>query len=449
MTGEQIERLSGDDLMQLASDVGPVPWQVGVILQIDTGPGFDLSKALAAIAQRITAVPRLRQVLVRPPLGCGRPIWVDDPRFDVRHHVRCVPCRPPGDERALLDAAVAVVTERLPWERPLWRATFVTGLPGSGVALVVVFHHVLADGVGGLAVLANLVDGASGADDRPFPRTAPSRRDLAVDALRARVAVLMRLPGLFPLLRGAIAELSPGGLTHAPATSLNAPTGAKRRLAVARADLDRLHDVAREHDATVNDVVLTAMTGALAALLARRGEPAESLVVSVPVSGRTSSKTAELGNQLGVMAVNLPLCPDRMDRLERIASITRAQKTAARGASGALLGPAFRILARVGAFRRFTNRQHMVNVFETNLRGPEQELSFGGNRIIDVLPVTAITGNVAMSFAVMSYVKKITVVIVADPESQPDVDLLATLLQQELDALANELTADRPASRRR
>ena len=158
--------------MLLASDVGPVPMQAGAVLMLDAGPDFDLAAAKATLAARITAVPRLRQRLVRAPLGCGRPIWVDDRAFDIEAHVRSVPCQPPGDEAALLELVTAIATRPLPWSRPLWSATFVTGLASGRVALIVVFHHVLADGIGGLAVLASLVDSAPGAASAPLPRPA-------------------------------------------------------------------------------------------------------------------------------------------------------------------------------------------------------------------------------------------------------------------------------------
>jgi len=84
-----------------------------------------------ALADRICAIPRLRQQLVSTPPGCGRPVWVDDPEFDVAQHVHQVACSPPGDEEALLRAAAGVVTFPLPTGQPLWSATIVTGLAGE------------------------------------------------------------------------------------------------------------------------------------------------------------------------------------------------------------------------------------------------------------------------------------------------------------------------------
>ena len=109
-----VDRASPADLMQLATDVGPAPMHVGALLILDTGPGFNVAEAQRLPGERVHAVPRLRQRLRRTPPGCGRPFWADDPAFDLRHHVRQLPCPPPGDQRALLEVAAAVTGAPLP-----------------------------------------------------------------------------------------------------------------------------------------------------------------------------------------------------------------------------------------------------------------------------------------------------------------------------------------------
>ncbi|MFD0524519.1 wax ester/triacylglycerol synthase domain-containing protein [Paractinoplanes durhamensis] len=115
-------------------------------------------------------VPRLRQRLVRPRFGGGPAVWAGDTGFDVRRHLSTAACPSPGDERALLDAAMPYLLAPLPRDRPLWRAVLLTGISGGGSALVLVAHHALSDGMGGLAALARLVDGA----DVPVGRTVES-----------------------------------------------------------------------------------------------------------------------------------------------------------------------------------------------------------------------------------------------------------------------------------
>ena len=129
-----IERASSIDMMELAADVGPVPAQVGAILVFASGGHLTARAVRDTLADRIRGIPRLRQQLVSTPPGCGRPVWVDDPGWDIARHVHDVRCPPPGDEEALLRVAADVVTQRLPPDRPLWSATLVTGLGGGACA---------------------------------------------------------------------------------------------------------------------------------------------------------------------------------------------------------------------------------------------------------------------------------------------------------------------------
>ena len=436
-----VERANSIDLMELATDVGPVPMQVAAVLVLGGGPGLHLEAVRTALEERIRAVPRLRQRLVRVPPGCGRPVWVDDPGFDIRRHVHELRCPPPGDEPALLAAAARVATRRLPGGTPPWAAYLVSGLAAGRAALVVVVHHVLTDGIGGLAVLAKLVDGVPAAPGYGFPRPAPSRSRLFQDALAGRARAVAALPARLRLLRGAVAELRPGRIRRAPACSLNRPTGARRRLAVARADLDAIRQVAHAHGGTVNDVVLAAVAGAVHGLLRGRGETVGHLVVSVPVSARRQASAGRLGNQVGVIPVEVPAAGDPVDRLPAIVRASRARKAAPRGASAALLAPAFRFLARLGVLGRLIGRQRLVNTFVTNLPGPSHRLSFLGAPITEVIPVSGTTGNVTVAFAVLSYAGTLVVTLVADPDRCPDLPVLTVELQTQLDTLAASRTA--------
>jgi WS/DGAT/MGAT family acyltransferase len=285
-----IERASPTDLgFRAMGSGGALQEQLGAVLLL--GPGSGPLAVERALAERMGAVPRLRQRLERVLPGGGRPVWVDDPAFDARRHVRRVRCPGPGDEQTLLDVATAAATEPLPQDRPLWSAVVVTGLAGGRIGLVVVLHHLLVDGVGGLAVLGALVDGAvpPPAVDG-FPRPRPSWRRLAVDAVRSRAAALARWPATVRQVRAALTAA--GGMVP-PRTadcSLRARTGPHRRLAVVRVGLGELRAAAHDRGGTVNDALLVAVTGTLATLLARRGESVDSLAVAVPVAARRSAR---------------------------------------------------------------------------------------------------------------------------------------------------------------
>lgn len=441
-TGAPIERTSPTDLMQLASDLPGSPMQVAAILVLGAGRAVDLTTVRDTIDHRIRAVPRLRQCLIRAPFGGGRPVWADDPDFDIRDHVYAVDCPAPGDENAVLDVVAGTLTHRLPRNRPLWSATLITSLSDGRAALVVTLHHVLADGIGGLAVLARLVDGASTRPDNTFPRPAPGRRALLLDAAVTRLRAVSHLAAKARQLRSAIAELTTGGIAGPPRSSLNRPIGAHRSLAVARADLASVQRVAHAHGATVNDVVLTAVTGALHTVLRHRGENADRFVISVPVASRRSADAEQLGNEVGTMTVPVTVTGDPCQRLTAVARSTRQRRPAGPSASAALLGPVFRTLAWLGAYRWFVDRQRLVSSMVTNLHGPDVGLSFLAAPVIEIIPVSPITGNVTVAFAVLSYAGTLVITVTADPSRCPDLPVLLAGLQSELDLLATDQTPD-------
>jgi diacylglycerol O-acyltransferase / wax synthase len=428
-----LERVSALDLMQLSSDAGAVPNQVGAVLVLDAGRGFDPEMAVALLGERIERVPRLRQRLTHVPVGCGRPIWVDDPLFDLARHVTVVAAPVDGDAAAVLAIAATRVTIPLPMSRPLWSATFVTGLAADRVALVVVFHHVLADGLGGLAVLAHLLDAPADESSprRGFPQPPPTRRQLRADGWRARLAALRRLPTAMQGVQGAVRELDVARTRPAPRTSLNRPTGPHRRLATVHTDLASIRDRAHAHGATVNDVVLTAVTGALRRLLLSRGERIDEVVVSVLVAPSTAGGAGP-GNRIGVMPVRLPIGGRPEERLRAVATATRARKHGTRGASATLIAPLFRLLAALGLLRWFIDHQRMVTTFVTNLAGPRDPVTFAGHTVVDMQPVSLATGNVTVAFAVLSYAGTLTMTVAADPDHVGDLDVLVAALHEEL-----------------
>ena len=334
----------------------------------------------------------------------------------------------------------------MPRSRPLWSATFVTGLAGGGTGLLVIMDHVLADGIAGLAVLGMLVDqvaGTAGARTGRFPAPAPRARELAADAWRGRLRRARRAePGAprqaggLVRIREGIAELGGARPTRRrPPTSLNRPVGPRRRLDVVAVDLAAIRDLGHAHGGTVNDVVLAAVAGALRTLLAARGEQLGEVTITVPVAARRAATGGELGNQIGIMPVTVPATGDFGTRVARTAGITRERKSRVRGASAALFVPVFLLLARTGLLRWFASHQQVVQTFVTNLRGPEDALTFGGAAVRAIIPIPSTTGNVTVTFAAASYAGTMRIAILSDPSRMPDAPALAAALRHELSAL--------------
>jgi WS/DGAT/MGAT family acyltransferase len=447
-----VDRLSPADLSQLVTDVGPVPLNVGALLVL---PGADPAALAVLLADRLAAVRRFRQVVRTAPPGLGRPYWVDDPAFDPTAHVR-VGARDRLDEDGLAALGAQEVVVPLDRTRPPWRVV-VAHDPAGTVAALLVMHHVLADGVGGLGVLVGLVDGApgmrpGGAPPRPAPAPGPDRAALAADAWRGRRAALARLPRLVRGLRHAGTELGPRSRPDrtphagaAPSSGLNARTGPRRAVHLVDTDLTELRAGARTRGATVNDALLVAAAAAMRHVLVDRGAaPPEALVLSVPVSGRPPARPEaaaaapapeapsarparqpDLGNQVGVMPVRTPTTGPLAERLSAVAAHTRARKAGARGASAVLVGPLFRTLAALHLYRWFVDRQRLVNAFLTNLPGPPAALTLGGHAVTRLVPVTITAGNVGVAFAALSYAGRLVVTVITDPDVVPEGAALA------------------------
>ena len=463
--GRQVERVSPNDLTTLETDRGPAPMNIGAVLVLEGGSSVGVDAVRSVLAARVPRVRRLRQRLVRTPPGCGRPVWVDDAAFDVDRHVEEIrlstTSAPQGDgpplggldgavddlehpevrpspSNDLLDLAAAAVCTGLPRDRPLWSARWITGLPDGDAALVLVVHHCLADGLGGLAVLGALADDGVEPVDDTFPAAAPSVAALAREAWQSRLAAWRRLPTMLHRTVSGTRELmgGPHRARLAGRSSLNHPTGALRRLSTATVSLQGLLDAAHGRGCTVNDLVLCAASGALRSVLQARGDGLTELVVSVPISSRRGATADRLGNEVGVVPLVLPLIGDREERLRRIAALTAARRGPEPGTSAAPLGVAFRALARVGLFQAFIDRQRLVHTFVTNVRGPASELSFAGHRVVGIVPAAVSPGNVGASFDVLSYAGRLVVTVVADPLVVPEHSSIAAAVQSELSRLS-------------
>jgi WS/DGAT/MGAT family acyltransferase len=443
-----VDRAGADDVLQLAVDRGRVPMAIGALLVLDplARPAADAVRS--ALLDRSDAVPRLGQRLVRTAPGAGRPVWAEAGPTAAADLVDEVTVDEDAGRQVLLDATADLVTTRLGLDRPLWRARLLVDPDRRVAGIALVAHHVLADGMGGLAVLAALADDddrdhrgprrSTGGNAAPAPL--PGWGVLARDAWTSRLRGLRGVRGPRALTASArrmgtgAGELGLRRPRLAEPCSLLGRTGRCRRLVVATADLAAVRDVARAHGATVNDVVVTAVTGALVELLARRGETLGEIVVSVPISRRGPSDATALGNATGVVPVRVPAVPDTEIRLAALVAERGRVRAPGRGGSAAVLTPVFRGLAAVGAFQAFVDHQRLVHTFVTNVRGPAHRMSLAGAEVVAVVPAAVNPGNVAVSFDVLSYAGSLVVTLVCDPGLVPESDWLAERLTATLTA---------------
>jgi WS/DGAT/MGAT family acyltransferase len=397
---------------------------------VDRDGRFRIEVAREAIGSRLPVVPRFRQVIQVPGPVLGRPLWVDVPRVDLERHVRVADAR--GD---LLPAVERIRRRPLDRTRPLWEIWFLTGLPDGRVGCFVRAHHAIADGVGGMATLADLLG-----RDRPAPaataRAVASAPVLFLDNLRSRWqsligvaphaghprATLRALRDAWPSLREIVAG------EPAPRTSLNRPIGPRRTLAVVREDLDHVKKFAHAHAVTVNDVLLAAVAGGLRDLLWGRGEPVEdgALRAFVPVAlGRARPS----GNRTGEMLVPLPVgVADPSSRLRLIAAETAVRRRMSHP-SGATLFPNAVVQK---TFLKRMARQRWANTYVANVPGPTEPLHIAGSPVLELYPLVPLIGNVTLGVGALSYAGQFNITVVADADACPDVDVFTEGLRASL-----------------
>jgi diacylglycerol O-acyltransferase len=447
------QRLSVQDAGFLSLEHPGLPQHVAILAVAEGGPlhGPDgrlrVDAARQQLAGRLQLVPRLRQRVLWPRVGQGLPLWVDDPGFDLANHVHVVQLAAPGGQRELLGLCDELCLRLLDRARPLWELWLVTGLDQGRVGLVLKLHHSLADGLAAVQIAGLLLDGTADAlspTPPPWqPRPAPSGWALVADNLRGRGATLAaalmrlrhpsRLAAQARVLAGA-AQMAAGGRRHQRRSLLRRRVGGRRRLVVVRAQLAEVKAAAHGHGATVNDLLLAAVAGGLRALLLARGTPVDGLTLyaSVPVALPARADSAALGNQVGLMVVPLPVDePNPAQRLQLITRATRERKR--RPERLASLRPAGS-LTILRALNRYSRHQRIVDLFVTNVPGPQRPLYLLGARLVEAFPVVQVAGNVPLSVAVLSYAGQLNIGIQSDPDGLPDLDLFADGLRQSLES---------------
>lgn len=458
-----LDRLTTLDASFLWFERPGSPVHVGAVATFEAAPLLDehgelrLADLRARIAARLDLMPRLRRRLATVPFDLGRPVWVDDPDFDIARHVRAVRAPEPGDDDALRTVAERIQGEVLPRDRPLWDLHVVTGLDHGRIGLVERIHHALVDGVSGVdlaTILLDLEPDAPQPPARPWrPAAPPTDVELVGDSVREALAGPVRLAGAAvrsarrPLrtLRGladagrGLATMAERGL-FAPATSLNAPGRGGRRLAWTRADLDGVRLAAKRAGGTVNDVVLAAVGGGLRAVLLARGEPLPTdlvLKVLVPVSVRADHEHGALGNRVGMIDAPLPVgIGDPDERLaEVVATMARLKARPAAPAVDAVLRGADLLPAPVArALVWAMGHQPLINLVVTNVPGPPGSLYAAGARMLEAFPVVPLSANLTVGVAVLSYGGALTVTVTTDASACPHADVFAAGVERALAA---------------
>lgn len=422
-------------------------------LAILEGPLPDHEALMSTFGQRIAFCPRFAQRLKRRPLDLGAPQWVEDPRFDLAHHVRRVAAPHPGDEAALSGLVADIMAWRLDRDRPLWEVWVIEGLVDNRWAILTKIHHCIADGIAATHMLVGLCDDGIGDSVVSHLRTVkPPMPDGLLASTHTLNPVklagalwnssMMMADGAVRVARGA-AELAAGLARPAPSSKLNGPLSSLRRYSTARVSMHDIDAIRQHFGVTVNDVALAAITESYRDMLLRHGERphAHSMRTLVPVSTRRTDAHHITDNRVSVMLPYLPVDDDNPVR--RLAKVNdRMGRTKSHGqhqAGSALVATANHLPFLVSAWTmRLLSRipQRGVVSLATNIPGPSQHLQIMGHKMLNVFPIPPIAMSMRSGVAMLSYADDLYFGILADYETLPDIDTLAEGIEAAVSRLA-------------
>jgi WS/DGAT/MGAT family acyltransferase len=425
--------------------------------------GVDIDRIRKFIDSKLDRLPHYRQRLARTPLT-GSPVWVDDDHFEIDYHVRHTAVPAPGDDAALKALLGRLLEPRLDRSRPLWEMWVIDSLSADRFALFSKVHHCMVDGASGMHVMGALFeseeDSALPNASMWEPRPQPSGAALLVDELSARASTLGRRAGqLVGGLRDPAAALS--NASHAAAdvltalegaiqpkarTPLNTPVGPHRRVEWCVLPLADWKAVRQSTGATINDVALAVLSGALRHFLAARAVDldGQSFRVCLPVNVRPPDDDFRRANRVSAIFADLPLdVPDPLDRLERIRAQTSALKTSGAAHGTELLGDAVDLiggswLTRLGVFLANAARPH--NLIVTNVRGPDAPMYMLGARVLAMLPFLPLFDHQGLGVAITSLCGEVHIGFVGDRDILPDIALLAEEFERASEVLLDAIS---------
>jgi diacylglycerol O-acyltransferase / wax synthase len=424
------------------------------------GPAPQIDEFRDHIASRLHLVPRFRQKLRFVPFGQGRPVWIDDPYLNLEYHVRQTALPAPGSEEQLRNLAARIFSQQLDRSKPLWEMWLVEGLEGERFSIVGKSHHALVDGVSGVDITTVLFDLEQEPSNPPAmppkwaPRPEPTDLKLLGDALRERATspqefargVRAALRGPRQVLRGmgATSKVISAGMS-APATPFNVEIGPHRRVAFVRSDLASLKAMKDEHGGTVNDVILSAVTGAIGNYLRARGHDTTDLKMRamVPVSVRAQEERGALGNRISAMMAPLPIwCEDPVERLHLVTEIMGDLK-----GSGQAVGA--EILTRIVDFApttiasqaaRLQPAQRFFNLVVTNVPGPQFPLFVLGRQMESIFPMVPLARRQALCVGIMSYNGQVDFGLIGDYDAMADLESFGLDLENAIGELGAATT---------
>ena len=461
MPQHHLDRLTPVDAAFLHQE-GPVShMHIGGVTLVE-GPPPTMEEFLEQIRMRLHLVPRYRQKLAYTALDSGRPVWIDDPSFNLEYHIRHTALPAPGRWEQMQDLTARIFSQQLDRSKPLWEMWLIEGLEDDRFALITKTHHSLIDGIAGVDLATVLFDLSpdpppvtnSGRPWQPHPEPGTAHLVAAglVGAVRAGVALaegaidaVSHPDRALARAREAaegVGEIIWAGLNPAPQTPLNVPIGPHRRFVGVTARLEDFKFVKDAFGGTVNDVVLAVVAGAMRSFLISRGRRTEGVEMRalVPVSVRTEGERLGVGNRLVVMRGPLPVyIADPLNRLRFVSHAMDGLKESKQALGAEVIAGAQNfapptILAQASRLN-FSTR--LFNLIVTNVPGPQFPLYVLGREMLQAIPVAFLPENHALAIAIMSYNGQMNFGLLGDFDALPDIEAIGEDIAEELTNLVS------------
>jgi WS/DGAT/MGAT family acyltransferase len=421
------------------------PMHIGGV-SIFEGPAPPFERFEQMVDSKLGLVPRYRQKVRFVPLGLGRPVWVEDPHFNLSYHLRHSALPRPGTEEVLRRTAARIFAQHLDRRKPLWEIWMVEGLSQHRWALLSKVHHCMVDGVSATDLMTVMFEESPPADLEHawVPEPEPSGAELVLRTLGRQASSpseqlrVVRAAARRPRASLAKAGDLVKGMTSAAgllrplgSSSLVGPVGPHRTWSTASVHLSDVKTIRASLGGTVNDVVLAIAAGGLRDLLLARGEEVEDRTVRalVPVSVRSPGERGTYNNRVSAMFAELPVgIADPVARLQTIRLQMDGLKQSKQAVAGDVLtslsGFAPPMLLAMGGRLAARSPSLGLQTGVTNVPGPQQALQTLGRRMLESFPFVPVIGHVRISIAIFSYDGNLYFGVTGDYDSSSDIDIL-------------------------
>ncbi len=449
--------LSGQDNDFLRWEKPGLPMHLAGLQVFRAGPllneygGVDFEKIREMTIGLLHLIPRCRQKLEWVLEGKAA-VWVDDPNFNPGYHIRHMSLPRPGTRRSLQELFGNIMAQPLDRSKPLWELWVVEGLEGERFATVLKAHHCMMDGVAGVDFASRLLSrspDAGALEELPYyPRPIPTRMELLSDEAVRRLSQPLQTAADFTHFVKDTADLSVDlgrraravgevlGLKVNPAseTPINGPVGPHRAFEGVKMSLERAKKIRSFLGCSVNDVVLTVVTGAVREYMQDHQVRPEGLDfrVEAPVNVRRDVGEGKLGNRVSSWVVRLPL--GEKNPLRQLAAIHRSTEELRETKHAAVVELLHHFLDWI-AFDIQSVASGVMNMIVTNVVGPRVPLYMLGSELEEAYPVAPLLENLGLSVGLFSYNGYLFWGLMADSDRIPDLAHFANLIQTSFNRL--------------